>query len=165
MVTGEGDERIDLRRVLVSPCKLASPIDLRLLLAADVLARRQRAHAARVEVAFALNHGGKWTSAGVRGREDLPDAVERRREKLQADIAAAVERLGLDCGARARFSLDPDFARGAARLFAALFARGCITRDRVVAPWCFSCMTALDCDRRRRAREETIEAVQVLFPL
>ncbi len=165
MVTGEGDARIGVRRVLVSPCKLASPIDLRVLLAADVLARRRRAHTARVEVAFALNHGGKWTSVGVRGIEELPDAVGRRREKLQADIAAAVERLGLDCGARVRFSLDPDFARGAERLFAVLFARGCITRDRVVAPWCFSCMTALDSDRRRRAREEAIEAVQVLFPL
>lgn len=165
MVTGEGGAGAALRRVLVSPCKLAAPIDLRVLLAADVLARWRRAHTARVEVAFALNHGGKWASAGVHALEDLPDAVDRRRKKFQDDIAAAIARLGLNCGAQVRFSLDPDFARGAQRLFTALFARGCITRDRVVAPWCFSCLTALDSDRKRQAREETVAAVQVLFPL
>jgi len=153
------------RLLLVSPFRLGRAVTAELLAAADVLVRRGRWKGAELKTSLAVNHGGLWALSRVKGEENPEERLSAYREELERSLFNLAERLDLSFRPFSAFSLSPSYRRVASRAFVELFERGLLNRESVVAPWCDSCLTVLDPDRKRPVRTSRTKGREVLVRL
>ena len=115
----------------------------------DVLVRHHRMRGRRTKWILGTDHAGiatqtqverqliaEGTSREAIGREAFVARVWDWRERYGREIVAQLQRLGASCDyAEERFTLDEGYARAVARVFVALYERGCIYRDRYIVNW------------------------------
>ena len=164
-MTAEGAFAAPPGAILVAPLRVGEPPDLRVLTAADVLARRCGGDGRPAPVALAISHGGVWSLAGAHTARDAAGFLRRRRKHFEKSLQTLHERLGLASDLSSVFSLNATYRRTALRVFSLLVERGCLNRERVIAPWCTYCLTTLDPDRRREVTERSEAVYELLFPL
>ncbi len=119
--------------------------------------------ATQTQVERALAQEG--TSREQLGREAFVERVWRWREQYGGTIIEQLKRLGASCDyAEERFTLDPEYVQAVMHVFAALYEKGYIYRDRYMVNWDPGLRSAIS-DLEVEDREVTDTLYYVDYPL